>query len=292
MSAHLTGVVIAGNEAANIEDCLRSLSFCDERILVDSFSDDDTVERARPHAEHIYRRSFRSHADQKNWALDQVEGPWALLLDADERIPPELAAEIRELCAKGEHDAYWIHRRNRFFGRWIRGAGWQRDRVLRLLRRDAGRYPEQMVHEEILLQAGRSAGRCEHRMLHLSYQDWPSTFSRLLSYTTRGARDREMRGKKGRARRVVLSPSARFLRQYFLQAGWRDGFHGFVLCTWAAIGVFLRELKLAVGETGRGAPDPALGGPSRVECVEGRPPRGADDPEEGPERTSPREEDA
>jgi glycosyltransferase involved in cell wall biosynthesis len=270
MSCGIGALVITRDEAKNIEACLRSLDFCDERVVVDSFSSDRTVELALPLAEHVYRRSFKTHAEQKNWGMRQLATPWILILDADERVPPKLREELQELAARNEADGYWILRANYFFGRRIRGAGWNRDRVLRLLRRGAGSYPEQAVHEEIELRAGMRSAVCRHRLLHYSYEDWPSSFARLVDYSTRGAAQKAARGRRGGRWRMISAPSLRFFRQYVLQSGWRDGLHGFSLCALSAAQIFLREAKLALGETtfsSRGtAPDGAL----RVEVVQGR----------------------
>ena len=272
MSEGIGAVVITRNESDNIEACLQSLQFCDERVVVDSFSTDDTVEKACRLAEHVYRREFIHHAEQKNWAVAQLKTPWALVLDADERVSPELAEELRERAASGEHDGWWIYRRNAFFGRYIRGAGWGRDRVLRLYRPNRGRYDDKVLHEEVSLDSGSSAGACEHRLTHLSYVDWESTFQRLLSYSRSGAEQRARNGHHGSVRAVLVKPAARFLRQYFLSAGWRDGLHGLVLCQWSAIGIFLRELRLLLGDyESRGADRGSIRAPS-VECAQGRAP--------------------
>jgi len=260
-------VVITRNEERDLAACLESLAFCDERLVVDSFSTDATARIACEQAERVVQRDFTTHAEQKNWALAQLDTPWILIVDADERVPAALASELRELAEHAEHDGYWIRRRTWFFGRAIRGAGWQRDRVLRFLRREAGEYPPRAVHEEIELYDGRPAGACRHRLEHHSYRDWDRAFARLLSYSSRAAADRVGRGRPTPAK-VFFSPLARFGRQYLLQGGFRDGLHGFVLCGFSAIGVFLRWAKLAIGEVdipgGRGQD-----GPARVEVLKG-----------------------
>ena len=273
VAERIGAVVITRNESVNIGPCLDSVAFCDERVVVDSFSDDDTVERACAKAEHVYRREFLHHADQKNWAVGQLDTEWVLVVDADERVPDDLAAEIRRHVESGAHDGWWIYRRNAFFGRFIRGAGWGRDRVLRLWRRDHGRYDDRLVHEEVRLDAGSSVGTCEHRLLHFSYTDWDSTFERLLSYSRSGALERARRGQRGSAGAVLFKAPGRFFRQYVLDAGWRDGLHGLVLCQWSALGVFLREARLLLGDFGNEALNGGPNSDPRVEYVQGRPPR-------------------
>lgn len=265
------GIVITRNEERDLAACLETLDFCDEVLVVDSFSTDATVEIAMAGADRVVQRTFTTHAEQKNWAMAQLETPWILIVDADERVPKELAAELVGLAASADHDGYWLRRRTWFFGRAIRGAGWQRDRVLRFLRRGAGHYPPRAVHEEIELDAGRPAGTCRHRLEHFSYRDWDRAFARLLGYSTRAAADRVHRGRPS-GLKVFASPIGRFLRQYLLQGGFRDGLHGFVLCTFSAIGVFLRWAKLATGEVDIPA---ARGqdGPLRVQVRKGPGPR-------------------
>jgi glycosyltransferase involved in cell wall biosynthesis len=263
-------LVITRNEARHIEECLQSLQFCDERVVVDSFSDDATVERALPLAEHVYRRSFVHHADQKNWGIERLSTPWILLVDADERVSPELAAELCELSERSEADGYWLYRSNRFFGRHIRHAGWERDRVLRFLRRGRGSYPERELHEEIEMSDGAEVGRCKARLLHDSYSDWSKALDRLLSYSSRGAAERVRRGRRGSYFRAISAAPARFLRQYGLQGGWRDGRHGLALCAFSALGVFLREAKLLQGDTRVGMLSPGQDGSPRVEVIKGR----------------------
>ena len=272
MSATLGALVITRNEELSIDRCLRSLDFCDERIVVDSFSEDRTVEIARRRAEHVYRRQFLHHADQKNWGLAQCLTDWVLIVDADEVVPSALAREARERIEDSSRDGYWLRRSNTFFGREIRGAGWNRDRVLRLLRRGRGRYPERYLHEEIRLDRPERVGTCDHALVHHSYERWDSSFERLLAYSTRGAHERERRGRRAGAADLAFRPALRFLRQYVLQAGFRDGAHGVALCAWSAAGIFLREAKLMLGET----EVPTVGGNSegslRVERVQGREP--------------------
>jgi glycosyltransferase involved in cell wall biosynthesis len=262
-------IVITRNEAEGIEACLASLDFCDVKIVVDSYSTDDTVGRAAPLADIVVRREFVDHAEQKNWAADQLETEWLLVLDADERIPAELAREIRACVDGGEHDGWWIRRSNWFFGRFIRGAGWDRDRVLRLWRRGRGRYDDRAVHEEVAMVEGATTGTCRHRIQHFSYVDWPTTFERFLGYSLGGARDRRRRGHRGSRRAVVFKPVARFFRQFVLDRGWRDGLHGLVLCQWAAAGVFLRETRLLVESPGDEVVNPGPGRTPRVECAKG-----------------------
>ena len=153
----LSVLVIAKNEEANLAECLASCRFADEMLVVDAGSNDRTLEIARASGARVLEHPFESHAKQKNWGLEQLAHDWVLIVDADERVPEELAREIRDHLAKGPaHRGYWIHRRSTFLGREIRGAGWQRDRVLRFFDRRRARYEEKLVHEEVALGARRA----------------------------------------------------------------------------------------------------------------------------------------
>lgn len=264
MSSAIGALVITRDEEQALEDCLKSLTFCDEIVVVDSFSTDATVEIARRFADLVVQRDFVDFGNQKDFGLSLLGTEWALVVDADERVSAALADEIRTRVDAGMHDGYWLYRRNRFFGREIRGAGWQRDRVLRLFRRHGAHHPDRLVHEEVALAPGARIAACTERLDHFSYDDWPSTFGRLLSYTSRGAAERHRRGHRGSGWRMGTKPLGRFLRQYVAQGGWKDGLHGYVLCVWSAIGVFVREAKLAAEETGIPS---APSGPVRVEVV-------------------------
>jgi glycosyltransferase involved in cell wall biosynthesis len=278
--AEIGALVITRNEAANIADCLKSLQFCDERVVVDSFSDDQTVALALPLADHVYRRAFVNHAEQKNWGLARLSTRWALIVDADERVSPALAQELVALAAADAADGFWIRRRNHFFGREIKGAGWGRDRVLRFFRRGYGWYPERELHEEIEMLEGLRISQCAQRLHHHSYEGWQSSFERLLSYSQRGAAERRRRGRASNGGRIFFSPLQRFLRQYVAQGGFRDGAHGVALCGLSAVGIFLREAKLATGDHEVPQVNAGRGGDSSVEVLKGRDPKGESHDEE------------
>jgi glycosyltransferase involved in cell wall biosynthesis len=156
----LSAIVTSFNEAINIKECLESVTFADEVLLVDSFSTDSTLDLARQvPGVRILQREYFGSAAQKNWAMDQTVHPWVLIVDADERVTPGLAREIRDLLERGpEASFYSIRRRNLFLDRLIRHSGWSTDKVVRLLRRGAARYPRRRVHADIRPEAFRRAG--------------------------------------------------------------------------------------------------------------------------------------
>ena len=233
-------VVTAFNEAANVGRCLDSARDFGERIVVDSFSSDDTVEVARERASVVYRRTYASPPDQKNWAVARAQNDWVLVLDADEALDDATRAEIAALDP-GDHAGFWIRRRSDYLGRTIRGCGWQRDKVLRLYDRRRGRYPDAWVHEEVALDG--PAGLLAGRLRHTPYRDVEQHMAKIDAYTTRGARQYVERGGRMAVVNMLVHPPFRFLRMYVLQWGVRDGYAGLVLCLLSSYSVFLKYAK-------------------------------------------------
>ena len=244
-------VVITLDEEENIARCIESASGVGETIVVDSRSADRTVEIAESLGATVFEREFTSNADQKNWAMQRASGEWILILDADEWLTPALRREIARVVDQPTGAAgFFIRRRNRFLGRWIRHCGWQRDRVLRLFRRKAGRYPERAVHEKLDLDG--EARTLAEPMLHAPYRDTSDYMERMRQYSLRGAAELDRRGARWFPA-IVVRPTFRFLRMYLLQGGFLDGAEGMILCVAAAAGVFfkyagLRELRRRGGK--------------------------------------------
>jgi glycosyltransferase involved in cell wall biosynthesis len=239
----LTVIIPTFNEETNIRECLASVSWADEVVVVDSFSTDSTVEICRELGATIFEHEYVNSASQKNWILPRVSNNWVLIVDADERVTEPLREEIACLLEGGPKcDGYWIRRKNRFFGRVIRFCGWQRDKVLRLFNRDKGRYEEKHVHAEVGISG--TTGLLSGHLLHDSYGSFSSYLTKLDRYTDWGAQDVAERGESRVVARLVLRPPARFLRMYVLQLGFLDGLEGFVLCVLAATSVFIKYAKL------------------------------------------------
>src|SRR5262245_7975826 len=143
----ISAVVICGNEEANLGDCLESVKWCDEIVVVDSMSADRTPEIARRYTQKVIQRPWPGYVAQKNFALEQATGDWILSIDADERCTPELQARITGIVrANGPADGYSLPRRNVFWGAWVRHGGLYPDRQLRLFRRGAGQFVDSAVH--------------------------------------------------------------------------------------------------------------------------------------------------
>jgi glycosyltransferase involved in cell wall biosynthesis len=234
-------IIICYNEERNIRRCLEGLDDFGEIVVVDSFSTDRTTQIAGEFPAVIYQRPYVSAAKQKNWAITMARNEWVLILDSDEALTTELKAEIAGLSPDGRIKGYWIRRRSEYLGRKIRHCGWQRDKVLRLLHKPAGRYDETEVHEEIRLNG--TAGMLSHPLEHYPYTDITQHLKKINDYTSRGARDYVERGGWLPILNSLLHPPFRFIRMYLFQSGFRDGLPGLVLCLLSAYGVFLKYAK-------------------------------------------------
>lgn len=233
-------LVTTWNEARNLPGCLDSVRGWASRVfVVDSFSDDETEIIALERGAEFVQREYRSPADQKNWALGQLDPGWVLILDADERVTPALRAEIDALPDAPDTRAFWLPRRSSFLGREIRHAGWDRDGVVRLLERDAGRYRDALVHE--VMECPGPVGRLTAPLEHRSYHDVQDYLERMLRYAQAGARQLHRDGRRASTLKVLTRPTWRFLRMYLWQGGWRDGAHGFLICALSGLQVGLKH---------------------------------------------------
>ena len=262
----LTVIVPTYNEEEMIRDCLESVLFADEILVVDSFSTDRTLTIARELGARIVQRKFDYPADQKNWAIPQATHEWILLLDADERATPALREEVeRTLRAKPRADGFWIRRINYFLGRPIHRCGWGTDKVIRLFRRDVSRYQDRRVHEEIDLPEPLPV--LEHPLEHYTFRSFGQYFRKLDLYSEWGAGQMYLKGRRARAIEVLLRPVGRFIRMYILRLGFLEGGRGLVLSMLGAFSVYLKYARLwehdILQSISRG-PAKAVGHPGRA----------------------------
>jgi glycosyltransferase involved in cell wall biosynthesis len=248
--ARISLIVTTLNEEENLGRCLDSALGVGEVIVVDSMSTDTTLRIAGEYGARVFTREFVSNADQKNWAMEKATLEWILILDADEFLSARLRDEIAEVIVSARENGFWLYRRNSFFGTTVRHCGWDRDKVLRLFRRGRGRYPERAVHESLELEG--EAGRLYEKLDHIPYRDLDDYMDRLKNYSRKGALELRRKGRPWFPG-LILRPSARFLRMYFLQLGFLDGYTGLTLCSLAATSVFFKYVWLR--ELSRGSPE-------------------------------------
>ena len=231
------------NEEQHIEAAIKSVDFADEIVVVDSFSTDKTLEIAQKFAHKVWQHEYVNSATQKNWAIPQLSHEWVFVLDADERVTPELKKEIIKIVNSNPSEvAFWIGRINYFMGKLIRYSGWQNDAVIRLFRKSKCHYQDLKVHSEVLAEG--KVGRLKNKLVHYTYKDWATYYEKIDRYALWGARDRVKKIKKVQMFHLVLKPSFRFFKHYFIKAGFLDGMHGFVVSFLSGYSVFLRNLKL------------------------------------------------
>ena len=239
----LSVIITTFNEEVNVGECIESALWADEILLVDSFSTDRTVEIARSYPVQVLQREYFGSAAQKNWSLDQVQHDWVLILDADERVTPELAEEIQGILSRPAHaHGYYIRRKNVMIDRIIRHSGWSTDKVIRLFERSLGRYPNRRVHADLDIEG--PVPTLKSSLLHYTYRSFDQYFQKLLNYAEWGAAQGFREGRRAGFLEIGARPLWRFFRSYFLQLGILDGLHGLVVCGLQATGVFLKYARL------------------------------------------------
>jgi glycosyltransferase involved in cell wall biosynthesis len=237
----LSAIVITRNEAHNIEACLDSLAFCDERIVVDSGSTDGTVQLAERKGARVASHAWHGFGAQKNFALSLATGDWILAIDADERVTPALQSEIQTAIARPDADGYEMPRLSTFCGRTMHHSGWYPDYVLRLLRRGRARFSDDVVHERVISE-GRVA-RLTEALAHAPVLRLEDALSRMDRYSTANAEKLVSSGRRVWFMTGIWRGLWSFLRTYILRAGFLDGREGFLLAVANAEGTYYRYMK-------------------------------------------------
>ncbi len=240
----VAAVVITKNEERNIEDCLASLRWADEIVVVDAESTDRTVEIAARFTPHVFVRPWPGYGPQKNFGFEQATADWLLVVDADERVTEPLREEIRRRLAEGpsgEIGGFEVPRRNFFYGRWIRGGGIYPDYQLRLFRRSAGRYDDVLLHERLHL-----AGRIERLTQPLDHYSMPGIrehVRKMARYTTLGAQEKLKSQSRVSWLDLAGNHLGTILKTYLLRGGYRDGVHGVIVALFAGMHTFVKYAK-------------------------------------------------
>jgi glycosyltransferase involved in cell wall biosynthesis len=225
----VSAIIHTLNEAEQIEDCLRTVEWADEIYLVDSLSTDDTVERVRkafPTAR-VEAREYLGAAATKNYAIDRAANDWIFVIDADERVTPELRSEIlRTLEGRLDCWAYSVRRRNFMLGREVRYSGLQRDRVTRLFHRGHARYPNKRVHADLIVDGPTRDLR--HPMLHYYIRSFDHMIAKMTRYANWGAAQMYIDGKDTGVGGILGHTAGKFVRDYIFNLGFLDGAPGLV----------------------------------------------------------------
>ncbi|PQB04729.1 glycosyltransferase family 2 protein [Aureitalea marina] len=239
----ISALAITFNEAAHIEGFIRSLDFADEIIIVDSYSQDDTVKIAKGFENvKVIQRPFEDFSDQKNFAIQQASHPWVLFFDPDEEVTPPLREEILNAVANPKADAYLVRRQFYFMGKKIRYSGFQTDWVVRLFRAESGRYNGRLVHETLNVRG--TTARLRTRVPHHTYTGMDDYTAKLHRYSALQAQMLYERKKRPNLFHFLFRPFYRFWHQYLLRLGILDGKEGFILAYINAFSVFKRYTNL------------------------------------------------
>ena len=240
----LSVLVITGNEEQNIRDCLSSVRWASEIVVVDSGSRDKTVAIAKEFTQKVFVKEWKGYAAAKNFGLSNCGGDWVLWLDADERVSEELAKEIQTVVSQevAPFGAYEFPRKAFFLGRWIRHCGWYPGYVTRLFKREAGRFSENKVHER--LEFIGALGRLQSDLFHFTDPNLFHYFEKFNNYTSLAAAEMKEVGTGFSVVQLIVRPTWLFFRMYFLKLGFLDGIQGFILCVLSSCYVFTKYAKL------------------------------------------------
>jgi glycosyltransferase involved in cell wall biosynthesis len=242
--------VIAFNEQANIENCLASVNFADEVVLVDSGSTDDTQSIAKAMGAKVYvNAQWPGFGGQKNLALSKASHDWVVSLDADERFTPELAAELQAALtaaqASGKPVAFAMPRLTQFCGVWIRHCGWTPDYVVRVFRRSEAHFSDDLVHEKVIFKRPDiQVVKLKNTLLHYSYPSPEQYWRKLELYSRAWAKQKHAEGRKVTIAHAGLSALVAFVRSYVFRLGFLDGAMGFAVCTMQAQAAFGKYFEL------------------------------------------------
>ena len=239
----LTVIVITKNEGHNIQACLKTVCFADQIIVLDSGSTDGTTDIVKSSgAQLVQSQDWPGFGIQKNRALDLAGCDWVLSIDADERVTPELQAEIQAVLGKPQFDVYSFPRLSSYCGQYMRHSGWYPDRVTRLFKRGSATFSNDLVHEKLITK--QAVGQLHAHMLHESFTSFEGVLDKANRYSTAGAQHLFERGKKASISQAIGHGLWAFFRTYILRLGFLDGRMGLLLAISNAEGTYYRYLKL------------------------------------------------
>jgi glycosyltransferase involved in cell wall biosynthesis len=240
----ITATIITLNEEDRIAEAIRSLSCCDEVIVVDSGSTDRTRDVAAACGARVMQRAWNGYSRQKNFAAEQAQNDWILSVDADERLSAELASEIAEWKKQtpAALAALSMPRRAFYMGKWINHSGWYPDRKVRLYERTRCHWEGDFVHER--MKVNGPVGRFRGDLLHFPYRDWNDHLMRIEKYTRLAAQSARSTGRRSNLLKLIFAPPLTFIKGFFIQAGFLDGWRGLAISYMGARYVFLRHRRI------------------------------------------------
>lgn len=239
----LSIILIVKNEAHRIQRCLDSVAWADEIIILDSGSTDDTVKICKTYTQKVYETDWPGFGIQKNRALEKATGDWILSIDADEWLSDDLKEEIKQTINHTSETIFSIPRRTQYFGEWIRHGDIGKDRVIRLFKRGATKFTDDIVHESVKTTE-HHVGQLKHFLLHDSYDTIEALIDKMNQYTTLSAKMRHDKGQTASLKKAILHALWAFLKSYVFRAGFLDGRIGFIAAVSSAESSYYRYVKL------------------------------------------------
>lgn len=240
----LSACIIVRNEEHNIRDCLESVRWVDEIVVVDAFSEDRTVSICQEYTDRVLQRAWTGFYDQVCFAVESCRSQWVLYIEADERLSPALIEEIqREFSVDPvPWEGFSLTRLTYFLGRWIRHGTWYPDRLNRIFRKE--RFGLGGAEPHLQMRVNGRVKRLRGDLLHYTGRDLSWFLRKMDHYTASVARTKKKKGKEFRWWDLMVRPPVRFMKSYFLKAGFLDGKQGFVIAVLSAFYVFTKYLKL------------------------------------------------
>ncbi len=240
----ISATIITFNEEERIEGAIKSLlNLVDEIVIVDSFSQDNTIKIAKKYPVKIYQRKWTGYADQRNFTLEKASFPWILNIDADERVSSELRNEILNLKDKEpDCDGFSIPRLTYYLGRWIHHCGWYPDRKIRLFRKEMAHWEGNFIHEELIFKG--KVKKLKYSIHHFTYRNIEEHLNQINKYSSLGARKLYVKRKRAKLYHFIFFPFFRFIKSYVFKLGFLDGFPGLVISVLNGYYIFLRYVKL------------------------------------------------
>ena len=230
----LSIVMIVKNEAHQIERTLKKLDWADEIVVIDAFSTDGTMDVCRKYASRIYQLPWEGFSKQRQRSIDFAKDQWIFSIDADEIVSDELRREILMTIQNTEKSGFWVPRQTFYLGRWINHSGWFPDYQMRLFKRNAAFIEQRAVHEGFSVRG--DTGKLSGVLYHYPYQTLSHHLEKINDYTTLAVEEKiqQRNGKPVHWYHLVFNPLSTFLRMFFVNKGYKDGFQGFILALFSA----------------------------------------------------------
>lgn len=239
----LSAAVIAFNEEDKITDCIKSVSFADETVVVDSRSTDRTREIAERLGAKVIEKDWPGHVEQKNFALTSASNDWVLSIDADERVSAKLKGEILKAMQNPKCDGFAMPRKVFYINRWINHCGWYPARKLRLVKKSAARWGGVDPHDTLMVEG--AVKNLSGDLYHLSFDSIYDHFKTIDHFTRVGAKEAHGKGRRASIIDVTLRPAFTFFKMYLLKLGFLDGAPGFIVCALSAFHTFTKYDRLS-----------------------------------------------